>query len=331
MNIQQKMEKNSKIYVTGSSGLVGSAVIRELQQQGYTDILRSSRTHAYHNGFSYDGNYDLRYEENVKTLFKQFNPEYVFNCAGKVGGINANNTKSAEFIRDNIMMQTNIINMSYIYNAKKLLFLGSSCIYPKLCPQPIKEEYLMTSELEETNIGYAIAKISGLVMCRMFNKQYGSNFISAMPTNLYGPGDNFNLESSHVLPALIRKFHEAKINGDEYVELWGSGYPSREFLFIDDLAQALVFLMNNYNDCQQHINVGTGTDVSIKILAEMIKTIIDFDGKIIWNVTYPDGTPKKLLDVSRIHNLGWRHITNLEDGISATYKWFEANYENIRK
>jgi GDP-L-fucose synthase len=325
------MEKNSKIYVTGCEGLVGSAVICELQRQGYTDILRSSRHHLYHNGFSYDGDYDLRYEENVKKIFQQFNPDYVINAAGKVGGINANNKHSAEFIRDNIMMQTNIIQACYAYDVKKLLFLGSSCIYPKLCPQPIKENSLLASELEETNIGYAVAKISGIIMCRMYNKQYGSNFISAMPTNLYGINDNFNLMDSHVLPALIRKFHEAKIREDESVEFWGTGTPKREFLFVDDLAEALVFLMNNYNDCKEHINVGVGEDITIKDLVNLIKEIVDYDGKIMWNVSYPDGTPQKLLDVSKINALGWKAKTSLEDGLRITYKWFVENYENIRK
>jgi GDP-L-fucose synthase len=325
------MQKNSKIYVTGCDGLVGSAVVRELQKQGYTDILRSSKHKAYHNGTVYEDDYDLRYEENVTKLFIQFGPEYVINCAGKVGGINANNTQSAEFIRDNIMIQTNIINMCYTYSVKKLLFLGSSCIYPKLCPQPIKEEYLLTSSLEESNIGYAIAKISGLIMCRMYNKQYGSNFISAMPTNLYGPNDNFNLKNSHVLPALIRKFHEAKIRGDESIELWGTGTAKREFLFVDDLSEALVFLMNNYNDCKEHINIGMGEDIIIKDLANLIKEIVDYDGKIFWNVDYPDGTPQKLLDVSKINNLGWKAKIPLEDGLRKTYKWFVENYENIRK
>lgn len=325
------MNKNSRIYVTGAHGLVGSAVIRALRQQGYTDILRSSRTKAYHNGFEYEDDYDLRYEENVKKLFKQFNPEYVINCAGKVGGINANNTKSGEFIRDNIMMQTNLIHMSYIYGVKKFCFLGSSCIYPKFCQQPIKEEYLLTDSLEETNIGYAVAKISGIVMSRMYNKQYGDKYISAMPTNLYGPNDNFHLTDSHVLPALIRKMHDAKMRDDRSVEFWGTGSPKREFLHVNDLADALIFLMNNYEDYDEHINIGVGEDVSIKELVELIQEIVEYDGRIIWNVDYPDGTPRKLLDVSKLNNLGWKAKISLEDGLRSTYKWFVENYETIRK
>lgn len=667
------MNKDSKIYVTGAEGLVGSAVVRQLQSQGYTNIICTSRTKLYHNGYSFDGNFDLRDEQNVKEIFKRYGPEYVINAAGVVGGINANNTRGAEFIHDNILMQTNIIHMSYLYNVKKLLFLGSSCIYPKICPQPIKEEYLLTSNLEETNIGYAIAKISGLIMCRMYNKQYGSNFISAMPTNLYGPCfsedtevltingiknikdiktndlvytlnpkthnveitkviatqdtyntdeffhfkgqavdfkvtpdhnmyyktstnfvkrpaeffrknvgktygqitfadfniiknedncnniiyslkdyidknhinydnkyvrdthhshskkypinynildwaeflgwyisegsscstngqirisqcskhnpkyykeieellirmeiphgkdnssfyfssrlfnnyikqnigigshnkripidflkyeipyilklklfetlmkgdghkdklhyttsskqlnldfkhlcfllgyktggfgrigirkawscvkykninienvnnekvycitteknniiyagrnfklnwigqcDNFHLMNSHVLPALIRKFHDAKLKEDESVEFWGTGTPRREFLFVDDLAEALIFLMNNYDYNKQHINIGTGEDISIKELVQLVKEIVDYDGKIRWNVDYPDGTMVKRLDVSRINEYGWKAKTSLREGLKITYKWFIENYENIRK
>jgi GDP-L-fucose synthase len=325
------MKKSSRILIIGSSGLVGSAVIRELKKQEYIDIIGVSQKCMYHNGFKYEGNYDLRYEENIVKIFQKYSPEYVINCAGKVGGIHANDTQGAEFIYDNILIQTNVIHTCYKYNVSKLLTLGSSCIYPKLCPQPIKEEYLLTSALEETNIGYAIAKISGVVMCRMFNKQYGSNFISVMPTNLYGPFDNFNLSDSHVLPALIRKFHEAKIYGGEVVKCGGTGNPRREFLFVDDLAEALVFLMNNYDDCKEHINVGVGEDISIKELVNLLKEIVDYDGKILWNVDYPDGTPQKLLDVSKINKLGWKAKTSLEDGLRITYKWFVENYENIRK
>lgn len=325
------MDKNSKILVTGAHGLVGSAIIRELHNQGYNNVIRVARNKLYYNGHHFNGNYDLRYYDNVKEIFKQYNPAYVINAAGKVGGINANNTQSADFIRDNIEMQNNIIHLSYIYGVKKLLFLASSCVYPKFCPQPIKEEYLLTSELEETNIGYAIAKISGMVMCRMYNKQYGSNFISVMPTNLYGPNDNFNLMTSHVLPAIIRKIHDAKIKNDKSVEFWGTGSPQREFLFVDDLANAIVFLMNNYDNAKEHINIGYGEDISIRALVEILKEVIDYDGKFFWNIDYPDGTPKKLLDSSKINTLGWKPRTPLKEGLNITYKWFLENYEHMRK
>lgn len=326
------MEKNSRILVFGSNGMVGSALIRELKRQGYSDIIEAGRKYMSHGEIVYEnGGFDLRQEENVSKIFKKYSPEYVINAAGKVGGINANNKKSGEFIYDNLLIQTNIIHASYKYNVYKLLTLGSSCIYPKFCPQPIKEEYLLTSQLEETNIGYAVAKIAGIVMCRMYNKQYGSNFISAMPTNLYGPGDNFNLMDSHVLPALIRKMHDAKMRDDKSVEFWGTGFPRREFLFVDDLANAIVFLMNNYDDPTEHVNIGFGDDISIKELVELLKEIIDYDGKIFWNVDYPDGTPKKLLDSSKINMLGWRATTSLREGLTITYKWFLENYENIRK
>lgn len=316
------MEKNSKILVLGNRGLVGSAVMREFHKQGYTNVVAPIGDKRQ---------FDLRNKDDVNSLFVTHWPDYVINCAGRVGGINANNTKSAEFIMDNLQMQTNIIEGCHKWAVKKFLFLGSSCIYPKNCPQPIKEEYLLSGPLEETNIGYAIAKISGLIACRMFNKQYGSNFIAAMPTNLYGINDNFNLVDSHVLPALIRKFHIAKINNDKNVEFWGTGTARREFLFVDDLAEALVFLMNNYDDCSQHINIGSGTDIPIKVLAEMIKTIVGYEGEIIWNTDYPDGTMKKQLDVTKINNLGWKSKTSLEDGLKITYKWFVENYDTIRK
>lgn len=314
------MEKNSKILVTGHKGLVGSAVIRELKKQGYENILTIGRNKC-----------DLTIQQEVYSYFLFNSPDYVINCAGKVGGINANNTKSAEFIKDNILMQTNIIENCHIFKVKKLLFLGSSCIYPRNCPQPIKEEYLLTSALEETNKGYAIAKIAGVIMCEMFNKQYGSNYISAMPTNLYGINDNFHLTNSHVLPALIRKMHDAKVNNIPFVEFWGTGSPKREFLFVDDLAEALIFLMNNYNDCKQHINIGCGEDISIRGLVYLLQSIVGYDGEIRWNTDYPDGTPQKLLNVKKINKLGWKAKTSLEDGLKITYKWFVENYENIRK
>ena len=313
------MNKDSKIFVTGHKGLVGSAVVRELTRQGYTNILTADKTE-----------YDLLYQNQVVYYFDDNKPEYVINCAAKVGGINANNTKSAEFITENLIIQNNIITTSHYFKVKKLMFLGSSCIYPKLCSQPIKEEYLLTSALEETNIGYAVAKIAGLTQCRMYRKQYNDNFISAMPTNLYGINDNFDLQNGHVLPSLLRKFHVAKINNFSKVELWGTGSPKREFLFVDDLAEALIFLMNNYND-EQHVNIGTGGDVTIKKLAHIVKDIVGFEGDIVWNKFYPNGTPQKLLDVSKINNLGWEAKTSLEEGLDITYKWFIENYNNIRK
>ncbi len=307
------MNKDSKIYVAGHRGLAGSAIMRGLQTAGYTNIV--VRTHA---------ELDLTSEDAVKNFFISEKPEYVFLAAAKVGGINANNTQPALFIRQNLQIQTNVIDQSYKNNVKKLLFLGSSCIYPKLAPQPMKEECLLTSELEPTSRPYAIAKIAGIIMCQSYTKQYGMPTISVMPANLYGENDNFNLETSHVMPALIRKFHEAKINNTKEVVAWGTGSPMREFLHVDDLASACIFLMNNYND-PEIINIGTGEDVTIRELTEMVKKIVGYEGNIVWDSSKPDGTPRKVMDVSKLHNLGFRHTTSLEHGIQLTYQWYKEN------
>ena len=309
------MNKDSKIYVAGHRGLVGSAIMRKLQQEGYTNII--TRTHK---------ELDLTNQAQTQEFFEKEKPEYVFLAAAKVGGIHANNTYPADFAYINIMIESNVIKASYDYGVKKLLFLGSSCIYPKLCPQPIKEEYLLTGPLEKTNEAYAIAKIAGLKMCQYFNRQYGTNYISVMPTNLYGPNDNFDLETSHVLPALIRKFHEAKIDNKPYVEVWGTGTPRREFLHVDDLADAVIYLMNNYDE-NEPLNIGTGKDITIKELAELIKEIVGYEGEIKFDTTKPDGTPRKLLDVSRLHATGWKHKIELREGIQSTYEWFKENWK----
>ena len=309
------MNKDSKIYVAGHRGLVGSAIMRKLKQEGYTNII--TRTHK---------ELDLTNQAQTQEFFEKEKPEYVFLAAAKVGGIHANNTYPADFAYINTMIESNVIKASYDYGVKKLLFLGSSCIYPKLCPQPIKEEYLLTGPLEKTNEAYAIAKIAGLKMCQYFNRQYGTNYISVMPTNLYGPNDNFDLETSHVLPALIRKFHEAEINNKPYVEVWGTGTPRREFLHVDDLADAVIYLMNNYNE-NEPLNIGTGKDITIKELAELIKEIVGYEGEIKFDTTKPDGTPRKLLDVSRLHNAGWEHKITLREGIENTYEWFKEKWK----
>ena len=301
-----------KIYIAGHRGLVGSAIVRALKKQGYNNFIL--RTHS---------ELDLLDQKSVADFFKEEKPEYVFLAAAKVGGIMANNTYPADFIYKNLAIQNNIIHNAYLNGVKKLLFLGSSCIYPKLARQPIKEEHLLTGGLEPTNEPYAVAKIAGIKMCQAYNRQYETNFISVMPTNLYGPNDNFDLENSHVLPAMIRKFHEAKISNQNEVVVWGTGAPKREFLYVDDLADACVFLMNNY-DNSEIINIGTGEDISIKELAEMIKEIIGFTGEIAWDASKPDGTPRKLLDVSRLHNLGWKHQINLPDGILSTYEFYQS-------
>ncbi|CAL65539.1 GDP-L-fucose synthase family protein [Christiangramia forsetii] len=307
------MEKDSKIYVAGHRGMVGSALVRKLEAEGFTNlVLRTSKE------------LNLTDQQGVEDFFQNEKPEYVFLAAAKVGGIEANNTYRAQFLYENLMIQNNVIHQSYVHRVKKLLFLASSCIYPKLAPQPIKEEYLLSGKLEPTNEPYAIAKIAGVKMCENYNRQYGCNFISVMPTNLYGPNDNYDLKESHVLPALLRKFHEAKINLErtghsEPVELWGSGKPRREFLHVDDLAEACYHLMLTFEG-NISVNVGTGKDISIKELAELIKEITNFEGKLVWNTDKPDGTPRKLLDVSLIENLGWKYSIKLQEGISKVYR-----------
>lgn len=304
------MEKNSKIYVAGHRGMVGSAIVRRLEENGYTNII-------YRNS----AELDLRNQAAVEKFFEEEKPEYVFLAAAKVGGIHANNTYPAEFIYDNLMIETNIINSSYKNKVKKLLFLGSSCIYPKFAQQPIKEEYLLTGSLEETNEAYAIAKITGIELCKFYRRQYGCDFISAMPTNLYGINDNFNLETSHVMPALIRKFHEAKINNSKEVVMWGTGKPRREFMYVDDLADSLIHLMLNYSD-ETHVNLGTGEDIEIGELANLIKEVVGYEGKIVNDLSKPDGTPRKLLDVTRLNTTGFKHKVELKDGIKKVYEWF---------
>lgn len=304
------MLKDSKIFVAGSKGLVGSAIVRKLISEGFQNILTSSIDEV-----------DLTHQVSTRKYFEENKPEYVFLAAAKVGGIMANNTYPAEFIYDNVMIESNIIHAAYLNGVKKLLFLGSSCIYPKFAEQPIKESSLLTGELEPTNEPYALAKILGIKMCQSYHRQYGVNFISVMPTNLYGINDNFDLNNSHVLPALIRKFHEAKLNNSSSVELWGTGSPYREFLFVDELADACFFLMQSYDE-PEIVNVGTGKDITIKELAEMIMKITGFKGSIKWDTSKPDGTPKKLLDVTKLNSLGWKSTLSLEEGIKKTYKWY---------
>lgn len=302
------MNKENKIYIAGHRGMVGSAILRKLEKEGYKNfLLRTSKE------------LDLRDQYAVREFFEKEKPDYVFLAAAKVGGILANNLYKADFIYDNLMIQNNVIHNSYSNHVKKLLFLGSSCIYPKLAPQPMKEEYLLTGKLESTNDAYAIAKIAGIKMCESYREQYGCNFISAMPTNLYGPNDNYDLNSSHVLPALIRKIHFAKKEKSEKVEIWGSGTPKREFLHVDDLAEACYFLMLNYEE-KDFVNVGIGEDLSIRELALLIKEIVQFNGELEFDITKPDGTPRKLMDVSKIHALGWKHKISLKDGIKKVYE-----------
>lgn len=307
------MKKDSKIYIAGHFGMVGSAIVRELQKQGYSNIVTKSRQEL-----------NLLDQKAVSDFFAKEKPEFVFLAAAKVGGIEANRSKPAEFIYENLQIQNNIIHNSYLNKVKRLVFLGSSCIYPKFAKQPIKEEYLLTGELEPTNYAYAIAKISGVKMCEAYQSQYGCDFVPLMPTNLYGINDNFDLTSSHVLPALIRKFHEAKINNAKFVEVWGSGTPKREFLYVDDLAEACVFVMNNKN-IKDLTNIGSGVDVTIRELAELVKKIIGFNGELKFDATKPDGTPRKCMDVSKINSLGWQATTSLEEGIAMVYKWYLEN------
>lgn len=304
------MNKQSKIYVAGHKGMVGSAIVKNLKDNGYTNIIGKTSKEL-----------KLMRQNEVEKFFEIEKPDYVFLAAAKVGGIQANNTYPAEFIYNNLMIESNIIHYAYKYGVTKLLFLGSSCIYPKMAPQPIKEEYLLTGSLESTNEAYAIAKIAGIELCKFYRRQYGCNFISAMPTNLYGINDNFDLETSHVLPALIRKFHEAKLNGEKEVVMWGTGKPKREFLYVDDLADACVHLMNNYND-ETHVNVGTGEDIEIRELAQIIKEVVCYEGEIVNDVSKPDGTPRKLLDVSLLESTGWKYSTKLTDGIAKVYSWY---------
>lgn len=315
------MEKTAKIYIAGHNGMVGSAIVRALTASGYTNLILKSR-----------GQLDLLDQVAVAEFFSKEKPEYVFLAAAKVGGILANNTAPADFLYENLQIQNNIIHQSYVHGVKKLLFLGSSCIYPKLAPQPIKEEYLLTGQLESTNESYAIAKIAGIKMCQSYNRQYGTNFVAVMPTNLYGPDDNFDLATSHVLPAMIRKFHEAKNQGDASVTLWGSGRARREFLYVEDMVDGCIFLMNTFNATggedmlgDVFVNLGVGTDLTIHELAEKIKEVVGYTGHIEWDTSKPDGTPQKLLDVNRMKELGWVYQTELTIGIEKTYQWYREN------
>jgi GDP-L-fucose synthase len=313
-----KISNNSRIFVAGHRGLVGSAIVRRLEHLGFDEVLTATRDQL-----------DLRDQAAVNYWFRANRPEFVYLVAGTVGGILANSTRPAEFIYDNMMIHATVVHSSHLFGVKKLLYLGSSCIYPRLAKQPMKEEELLDGRLEPTNEAYAIAKIAGIKLCQAYRTQYGSDFISAMPTNLYGPNDNFDLTSSHVLPAMIRKFHDARQDGRDEVTLWGTGSPRREFLHVDDLAEACLFLMRNYDE-SSHINVGTGEDVSILELAEMVRRIVHPNARITWDASKPDGTPRKLLDVSRLHKLGWRHRIALGEGIESTYQWFLEHRANLR-
>ncbi|MDO4285109.1 MAG: GDP-L-fucose synthase [Eubacteriales bacterium] len=312
------MSKTDKIYVAGHRGLVGSAIVRSLRKKGYENII--GRTHA---------ELDLTDQAAVRAFFDEERPDVVVLAAAKVGGIHANETYPADFAWDNMQIQCNVIRCAHETKVKKLLFLGSTCIYPRLAPQPIPESALLTGPLEETNEAYAIAKISGLMMCRFFRRQYGDAFISCMPTNLYGPEDNYDLQGSHVLPAMIRKFHEAKVNGAESVELWGSGTPLREFLYVDDMADACIFLLEHY-DGEEHVNIGTGKELTIRELAQKVQSAVGYTGSIVWNSAMPDGTPRKLCDVTKLHSLGWHHQVELDEGIALSYQWFLDHQSEAR-
>jgi GDP-L-fucose synthase len=313
------MDKNIKIFVAGHTGLVGSSIVRNLKSKGYNNFV-----------YREEKELDLTDQALVNEFFKTEKPDWVFLAAAKVGGIHSNNIYPADFIRINLKIQTNVIDACYIYGVKKMMFLGSGCIYPRMAPQPIKEEYLLTSPLELTNEAYAVAKIAGLKMCQYYNQQYGTNFISVMPANLYGPNDNFDYENSHVLPALMRKIHDAKVKGDEFATIWGSGKAMREFMYIDDVGDSIVYLMENYNE-NQFLNIGTGQEVTIADLAEIIREIVGFRGEFKYDSSKPDGTPRKLLDITRLSKTGWKHKVGLKEGIEKTYKWFLDNYDNLRK
>jgi len=310
------MEKSAKIFVAGHRGMVGSAIVRGLRENNFQNIITRGSSEL-----------DLRNQLAVDSFFQLEQPEYVFLAAAKVGGILANNLYRAEFLYDNLLIESNIIHAAYKYKTRKLLFLGSSCIYPKMAPQPLKEDYLLTGLLEPTNEPYAIAKITGIKLCEAYRDQYGCNFISAMPTNLYGQGDNYHPQNSHVIPGLIRRFHEAKVNHHDRVEIWGSGQPLREFLYVDDLAAACLFLMENY-DGKLFVNIGTGTDLSIKNLAELIKEVVGFEGSIDFDATKPDGTPRKLMDVTRLSEMGWQSTISLKEGLKKTYQFFKNEVKN---
>lgn len=315
--------RSAKIFVAGHNGLVGSALVRCLQSKGFNNLILRARAEL-----------DLLNQQAVMDFFASEKPEYVFLAAAKVGGILANSAYPAQFIYENLQIQNNVIHQSYLNGVKKLLLLGSSCIYPKLCPQPMKEASLLTGPLEPTNEPYASAKISGIKMCQSYNRQYGTNFIAVMPTNLYGPNDNFDLQNAHVLPALLHKFHEAKIKGQDEVVVWGSGQPRREFLYVDDMAEGCVFMMENFNPTKEQnesgevfLNLGTGSDITIKELAGLIQNATGFSGKIVWDAAKPDGAPQKLLDMSKLHQLGWKHKVDLAEGIKLTYEWYKSTQE----